>query len=87
MSDTEGKPPPRPLSGLGVFLLFWGLAAPVVSLPLTRGYQPRLGFLGSLPDMVLPLGGAVLAYDEMLASCLFIASLGGSILATTRSGR
>jgi hypothetical protein len=50
-------------------------------------YQPRLGFLGSLPDMVLPLGGAVFAYDGMPASCLFIASLGGSILAATRLGR
>lgn len=77
MRDAEKKPPRRPLAGLWVFLLFWGLALPLVTLPLTRGYQPRLGLLGSLPDMVLPLAGAYFAYDEVAAFCLFWACLGG----------
>lgn len=76
----------RVVQGLGVLLLFWGLTLPVVMLPLTRGYQPRLGLFGSLPDMTLLLGGAIFAYDEVVAFFLLVAALGGSLLVATSSG-
>lgn len=35
------------------FLILVSIAFPVILLPLTSGYSPRLGLLGSLPDMYI----------------------------------